>query len=371
MRVQNHRLTTYSAVVSLALAVLMSFPSLARTVEVPDQYRPLIYRKSVDHTTDLPQQFVDHLRSLIDREDIGCAFALVAGIDNYPSFPLGERALPPAGRDVDMLFTYLRDIERFDEIVVLRNENVNSDAFSFFLETYFPTRLQDCTGSRFLFAYSGHGVNEGDRGYILTQRSTDPGKASGSIGVNTLAAMLERPIDHAHQTLVLINSCYSGRFDRWSFGGAIELPKDIKPKHRGAHVIMAGGSNERAWAAGANTGSVFFESLLAGLNGDADVYPKVGNHRGDGIVTAGELSAFLAGQIQFFSKQEQNPRGRDILRRGSTGAFYFLNRRHFVDKGLIFPWDPARLAGWPPTGGETFGPKTSKPEDLPIEKAKN
>jgi len=262
-------------------------------------------------------------------------------------------------------------IERFDEIVVLRNENVNSEAFSFFLETYFPTRLQDCAGSRFLFAYSGHGVNEGERGYILTQRSTDPRKVGGSIAVDTLAAMLQRPIDHAHQTLVVINSCYSGRFDGWSLGGAIELPKDIKPKHRGAHVIMAGASNERAWAAEVNTGSVFFESMLAGLDGDADDYPKVGIHRGDGIVTAGELSAFLAGQIHFVSKQEQNPRGTDILRQGSTGAFYFLNRRHFVDKGLIVPWDPARLASWPPAGGESFRPRTRKPEDLSIGKAKN
>ncbi len=67
---------------------------------------------------------------------------------------------------------YLEKEEFFDEIVVLWDEDMTPANLSYFLREYFPTRLRASPKSRFLFAYSGHGFQDGDQSYVLMNKAT-------------------------------------------------------------------------------------------------------------------------------------------------------------------------------------------------------
>jgi tetratricopeptide (TPR) repeat protein len=116
------------------------------------------------------------------------------------------------------------------------------------------------------------------------------------------------------------------------------------PKHRGAHAITAGGTGELTWHdPNQGTGSIFFEKFFEGLNGYADGVPQ----GGDGVVTVDELAAYLKQGVQVSTDQNQNPQAGDLLRGGSHGGFFFLNRHRQVEEGLLPPW--------PPEAGTAYG----------------
>ncbi len=126
---------------------------------------------------------------------------------------------------------------------------------------------------------------------------------------------------------MLLNSCFSGTFLRRSFGN-----DTLFPQYPGAHAITAGGSGEKAWHDGKlGTGSVFFEKILAGLDGKAD--RESNGRKPDGIITAHELGSYLIDEIRLFTNQGQNPQMGDISLHGSRGEFFFSEQRNAACPG--------------------------------------
>jgi hypothetical protein len=283
-------------------------------------------------------------------KDVGRSFALVAGVAAYPGLGVAERTLAPAAEDVRKLTDYLRTQEFFDEIVVLQNDDVTIENLSFFLHQYFPGRLRAFPQSRFMFAYSGHGMTERGNGYLLNTRARSLTDRGNSLSIEVLRSMMGEVIDSGHHVLVLLNACYGGVFLKRSFGSGTVF----SPRNPGAHAITAGGSQEVAWHdPRVGTGSIFFEKLFAGLDGRADILPKAG----DGIVTVDELAAYLRQEIQIFTDQNQNPQVGDLSRDGSLGGFFFLNRRRMVDRGISREWNAAGAARF---GSEERPPQTAR-----------
>ena len=270
--------------------------------------------------------------------EVGRSFALIAGVDIYPSLPQRDRSLPAAAVDIRKLKSYLRDVESFDEIVVLQNDAVTDDNLKYFLQAYFPSRLHEFPNSRFLLAYSGHGIQDGPRGYLLQASATSFHDKANSISLEVLRTMYEEIVDSAYQSLALINACHGGFFSRAPFGPE----RRLLPRGPGAHAITAGGSHERSWSDGRpDHGSIFFEKLFAGLEGRADRLPdQPKGPPGDGIITEQELYAYLLQEVQLETDQKQNPQENDLYRDGSTGSFFFLNRAREVISGAIKPWNP-------------------------------
>ncbi len=202
----------------------------------------------------------------------------------------------------------------------------------YFLKSYFPERLEKFPKSRFLFAYSGHGFLDGDRGYVLTNGATSFTDKRNAVDLATIRTDLNSDIEAGYQVLALINSCNGGAFlTRTSFGNA------YIPKHPGAHAITAGASSERAWSDKAvGSGSVFFEKLLSGLGGAADRIPD----GGDGIITVSELYAYLRQEVELSTGQDQNPQLGDLSANQSEGEFFFLNRNRQIAANLVPAWNP-------------------------------
>jgi TPR repeat protein len=242
--------------------------------------------------------------------------------------------LSPARHDLAILRDYLLRYECFDELIILENSQVTPDNLRYFLETYFPERLAKAPKSRFLFAYSGHGTLVDTEGYLVRYSAHDMHDPENQIALADVRKSLRSVIRSGHHVLVLINACYSGAFFKQGFDSMV--PR-LVPQHPGAHAITAGGTHEPSWHDGKlGPGSVFFEKLMAGLGGEADVIPK---GQGDGIVTATELAAYLQAEVSLFTGQGQNPCFGDIGEESSTGSFFFINRDRPVKTGEMPEWN--------------------------------
>ena len=313
---------------------------------VPPQYAKFIVR----YVDERPpwQRALSYLNVSVG--DTGRSFALVAGVSKYPQ--MGGRAgdLWPAKLDVEKMTAYLSGApESFNEIVVLLDGDMTPENLRYFLTQYFPRRLADNPRSRFLFAYSGHGMTDDKgRGYILTNQATSLTDWYDGISLAELRAEFQAVVDRGHQVLALINSCYGVEFHRMSFafGGTNDVPL---PTREGAHAITAGGSGELTWhddsfgEGDGPKGSIFFEAVFAALDGRADKLPT------DGIVTVGELETYLRTTVSRFTEEKQNPTASDLVSTTSPGGFFFLDRNRQIEEGNATP-----LTGewW---GGLAFG----------------
>jgi hypothetical protein len=241
------------------------------------------------------------------------------GVSHYP---LLNETLEPAEADVTRLKEWLKLNGHFDEIVTLTNQHVSNANLNYFLRDYFPNRLEKSPRSRFLFAFSGHGITDGDRSYLLKSDPRSFQDTVNAIGIAELRTKLGTTLDKAHQSLVLINSFYGGGFlTQTPFGET-----DYLPTGRGAHAITAGRANERVYADyNLGKGSVFFEILLSGLRGKADSLPtRATGMNGDGLITVNELATYLKHEITKRSQHRVNPLFADLIPLGSRGGFFFL-----------------------------------------------
>src|SRR5260370_34263783 len=194
----------------------------------------------------------------------------------YLNFSLVEKNLKPAAVDIEKLKSYLKDQEFFDEIVVLKDGDMNLDNLNYFLQNYFPDRLRKSPHSRFLFAYSGHGYAEGAeetaRGFLLLSAATSTSDPINRIDLSVLRALLDPDIENAEKVLVLVNACHSGSFlGRKPFGP----PNPLGPGDRGAHAIMASRTNQQRFrqVAAVRPGSAFLEKIFAAMAGPANNFP--------------------------------------------------------------------------------------------------
>lgn len=250
---------------------------------------------------------------------IGRSVAVIAGASNYPNLSKSQRHLEPAAADLEKLRKHLIDNEYFDEVLVLWNSDMNLENLDRILQGYLPVQLKRFPRARFLFVYSGHGFSDEEgRSYLLKTRAQSLHDKSNAVRLSILRQLIDEVVDVAHHTLVLINSCYGGEFlARKAFG------EQFLPRHPGAHAITAGGRDELTWhLAEIGSGSIFFEKVLAALDGRADTLPP----GGDGIVLAYELFTYLNREIGVLTNQKQNPKIGDISRHGSKGQFFFLDQ---------------------------------------------
>ncbi|MCI5178540.1 MAG: DUF1566 domain-containing protein [Candidatus Electrothrix sp. AW3_4] len=279
--------------------------------EVPAQYRKYLLKNR--DTRSLPEKILNKVG--LTRADVGRSFALLCGISEYPNIQGKHGNLKPAAEDIQKLQAYLKQHEFFDEVVVLRDKQVTLRNLEYFLQTYFPKHLKKFPKSRFLFAYSGHGMTENNKGYLLKSTARSLDDKGHAIRVKVLKVYIDEVVAAAHQVLVLLNSCHSGVFLKRPYGKL-----SLLPKYPGAHAITASGPSELAWhIKEVGSGSIFYEKLLAGISGIADAEK-------DGIVTSHELYSYLRREIQLVTDQGQTPQIGDISKHGSRGEFFFLKR---------------------------------------------
>jgi Caspase domain len=233
----------------------------------------------------------------------------------------------------------------FDEVIVMENDQASFDNIRYFLRDYPRSRAIAYSGkTRFLFAYSGHGIPKANAatGSLVLANAASSGDISNLFQFNELKALLENLAAENYHVLALINACYGGGlFEAEIAGGVLNNPDD-----KGAHAMTAGPSDSLVYAlpgknaAGEPRGSIFFENLVRGISsGDADQtsrdYPTFRGRDGEprqtdqGMVRLGALDTWLAGQIDMVNDQTggnpdtQEPYVRPVL--GSVARFDVTN----------------------------------------------
>ena len=215
VRQENRRCRQF---VFLGLLVLIS--AVGHTAAPVDEPYQRFFTHYVDNRS-IPEKALNLIG--LTTKDVGRSFALIAGVTRYPNMPFLQQELKPAAEDLRHLESYLLDQEFFDEIVVLRDGEVTLDNLAYFLQHYFPDRLRRFPKSRFLFAYSGHGMADGPpdnpTGYLLKATATNLQDKTNGIPMRVVRVFIDQVVDVGHQVLVLINACNSGAFfSRRPFG---------------------------------------------------------------------------------------------------------------------------------------------------------
>lgn len=252
--------------------------------------------------------------------DVGRSFALIAGVSTYPLMSPGLRELPAASEDISRLNTYLKTPQYFDEIVLLKDMDLTYDNLQYFLQVYFPARLRQSPKSRFIFAYSGHGASEaGDFGYLLKSTARSFQDRENGISMNIIRSLLDETVNAGHQSLVMMNSCYSGKFSLRTFGPDLSRA-DLLSSLRlpGAYAITAGGAKQAAWSdPSIGPGSIFYESMFKALDGKGDL-------NRDGVITVSELAEYMKEEVSRLTDSQQIPEVADFKKGGSLGGFFFI-----------------------------------------------
>ncbi len=304
------------------------------------------YRKYLlyyDDKRSVPEKLVNEVG--LTTQDVGRSFAMIVGVAKYPHLSDANHLLEPANRDVGILFDYLKNQQLFDEIVVLRDDDVTFGNLQYFLETYFPKQLRDSPHSRFIFAYSGHGMTERKHGFLLTGAARSLSDKQNSIDMDILRVFIEQTVEAGYQSLILINACHSGAFA----GHQAEGPWDYMLKRPGAHAILSAGPQDASWGEN-DKGSYFYQKFIQGLNGDAD-------SRGDGIITVADLGAYLQREVSLATSGRQVPTlPQDISPGVSDGGVFFFNRAKAVRIADLPEWNPGRLV---PYGSEDLRTSTA------------
>jgi Caspase domain len=174
------------------------------------------------------QPVVSRLLSVVWPNSAPYQIAVVAGIARYPNLPRDQQ-LPPVDYDVGTLSTLLRDNLGFDEVIILKDRDFSRDNLRYLFSDYIPSQLQGRKNSQVLFAYSGHGADFRNTGYLfLSDTPTiDPhsyGDIDNALDMDELKVLMKPTIREATHFLALLNSCKGGYFveaDHSSLGRAL------------------------------------------------------------------------------------------------------------------------------------------------------
>lgn len=294
--------------------------------------------------------------------------AVVAGIAHYPNLP-ADQQLPPVDYDVDGLTRLLLKKFGFDEVVVLKDRAFSLDNLKYVFAQYIPTQLVAHPKSQVLFAYSGHGADYLNTGYLFFSdtHTIDPrsyNDLDNAIDLDELKVLLKPTVFQATHFLALLNSCKGGYFlqrGSYSFGATVL-------DARGAHGITAGGAKDNVHAlktVGSGNGSVFFEMLFSALGGSGanlNGAPFPDPAADDGILTTIKLNDFLYSTIEKIENYKFGPQmGRLFDQNDGEGYFFFITNEGKASQALhtryLKNWD--RVFG--SASQEGFGSSSREP----------
>jgi GH25 family lysozyme M1 (1,4-beta-N-acetylmuramidase) len=221
--------------------------------------------------TPLDQRLVDHLHVPSGSSVRSIAVIAAPGVSTANAL----FNLPVADRDFDSLVSFFTNDQQFDEVIGLRDRDVTIDNLRYFLRTYALKRGLRYNGMvRFVFAFSGHGVQIPSQGGAINPTTglvmadaTDDQDYDHLLGLNELRALGEDLSKHTFHLLFLLNACFGGDLFGVSVGGTDASATD----NRGSWAVTAGPPDKEVYPAKDGSGSLFFQSIINGVkSGDAD-----------------------------------------------------------------------------------------------------
>lgn len=350
-----------SLVLALAFLMMASAASANVTcakgpeVQVSSQCDLVRYFRPLGQASD------DRVRRLMGLQPAETArsIAVVIGVSEYPNL---NQTLPSVRNDVRHLYDYLTGEGKFDEVIVLENKDASRDNIQFFLSEYIARESQLYNKHlRVLFAYSGHGYSDDNKSGAITLAGTT-GEADvsdqDSIDFDTLRSAFQKISSESFHFLAMINACYAAAL--FAPGVNPEVNYDV-PEDPGGYAYTAARKGSLSWSIGngPDVGSVFFDSILAGLKDSAADQQGVQLVDEDGktvvhgsLVRLGALNTFVTnrfddlrtqinlGKIHLPDNADLNRpvMGPVISEDTSAGGFFFLSNP-YVEPQFAQTWN--------------------------------
>lgn len=222
------------------------------------------------------------------------SWAVVIGINDYQHWPKLQYAVNDA-RAVESLLKNLG----FDEVITLLDGEATRQRVLYALGDEVKARAEE--EDRVFVFYAGHGQTEDLRddsklGWIIPVDGDLKNFASTAISMRELQDHADRI--RAKHIFYAMDTCFSGLLLRLRGGGAIDGAVMDLTTAATRQVLTAGAEGEKVVEFGGH--GLFTKSLLAGLNGGADL-------NDDGYITARELYEFVSRRVQADSQNLMNP----------------------------------------------------------------
>jgi lysozyme len=270
------------------------------------------------------------------------SIALVIAIEHYPNNPGHD--LKAARVDGERLQKFLIEDQKFDEVILLKDNAATHDNIDYFLTIYFPKiALEFNNKARLLVAYSGHGSNESGSAkpqFMLSAAGDEHDNVpSHFYKMSEFSGNVVALAGSYFHILTLINACYGGNF----FGVAQSGGSSYAWTKPGAYAVTAGDTRTTVPSLDENRGSLFFDLLISGVqSGSADEYSHYFSSFGGagetlsqgGIARTGAVLEFLSTAFDLINHQRAGDRSFETLsdpwigpaQQGSpaAGAFFFL-----------------------------------------------
>lgn len=205
----------------------------------------------------------------VDKSSQTRAIGLVIAISKYPN--MDGVSLPAAETDGKRLVQFLVVSQKFDEVILLADEDANQENLTYFLEDYLPNRANYFNGkARLLIAYSGHGRSPTPnvQAAFVLSNAKDYEKPDGMYAMSRLTETLDFLSGKYFHILTLVNACFGGGVYTIVNGGG-NADAFTKP---GSYAITAGDEANEVFSLKSSRGSVFFDNIITAVTrGDADL----------------------------------------------------------------------------------------------------
>jgi len=161
-----------------------------------------------------------------------------------------------------------------------------------------------------LFAFSGHGMEDGGKGYLMTS-DADPKRVSATaVAMSWVYELLDRC--PAKSKVVLVDACHSGATKGKSFSQQTLVGGD------GVYGLFSCKSNQESWEDPNLQHGVFTYYLINALRGEADLRENNGN--GDRQVSADEVFQYLSRKVPTHVKSHFRADQQPFRRVASSGS---------------------------------------------------
>lgn len=162
---------------------------------------------------------------------------------------------------------FLINGQKFDEVILLKDQDASLDNINYFLKEYLPARgTMFDKKARLLIAYSGHGRfgtqngNSDKAPAFVLSNATDIDGSKGMYEIPALNAQLNILAKRYFHVLTLVNACFGSGL----YGMTIGAGNSNSYSNPGAYAIAAGDDKTEVYSLDAKRGSVFLIQLSKG-----------------------------------------------------------------------------------------------------------
>ncbi|MED9501937.1 GH25 family lysozyme [Escherichia marmotae] len=261
----------FIAGISLGMTDVLADDICKNGAMVPDEYCHFFIHYGSENPGRLDIRISDALK--IPDQDAAKtrSIGLIIAISKYP---LLHEDIPAAAVDGQRMADFLINGQKFDEVILLKDQDASLDNINYFLKEYLPARgTMFDKKARLLIAYSGHGRfgtqngNSDKAPAFVLSNATDIDGSKGMYEMPALNAQLNILAKRYFHVLTLVNACFGSGL----YGMTIGAGNSNSYSNPGAYAIAAGDDKTEVYSLDAKRGSVFFDTIIKGVtNGVAD-----------------------------------------------------------------------------------------------------